>query len=109
MIKGHIDIISKNKIEKRVNGRPVYESITLRSCMAEIMDLYGQELYSAMSNNLQNTIIFKIRYCKSMDILRTQKEDYRVIYNSQEYSLYQVDYAKYNKQYILLKCMQKKV
>ena len=105
MIRGHIKITKKE--ETRANGRPTFEDVTFRECYAEIQDLYGTELYQAMQTELQNTIMFKVRYCKVMDELRTNKADYRVIYQDVEYNIYQVDYAKYNKQYVLIKCQVK--
>ena len=105
MIRGHIKITKKE--ETRVNGRPVFEDVVFRECIAEIQDLYGDELYQAMQTSMQNTIVFKVRYCKDMDLLRTHKQDYRVIYQDIEYNIYQVDYAKYNKKYVLIKCQNK--
>lgn len=104
-VKGHIKIYTKE--EKRIDGRPVYSEVVLRECIAEVLDLYGNELYTAMSNQLQNTAIFKVRYCKSMDILRTKKKDYKVSYNGIEYSIYQADFAKYSRKFVMLKCNYK--
>lgn len=101
-LKGKIKIIKKS--ETRKDGRPVYTDITIRECIAEILDLYGQELYNAMSMDLQNTAVFKVRYCNIMEQLRTNKNDYKVIYNGITYNLYQADFGKYPKQYVLLKC-----
>lgn len=102
MLKGNIKIIKK--LETRVNGKPNFEEVTFRECIADVLDLYGQELYSAMSMDLQNTAVFKVRYCNIMEQLRTNKNDYKVIYNGITYNLYQADFGKYPKQYVLLKC-----
>lgn len=101
-LNGKIKITKKD--ETRENGKPIYVNVTIRECIAEILDLYGQELYSAMSMDLQNTVIFKVRYCNIMEQLRTNKNDYKVIYNGVTYNLYQADFGKYPKQYVLLKC-----
>lgn len=106
MIKGHIQIIKPEEV--RVKGKPTYVNKIFRECVAEIMDLYGQELYNAMAMQLENTVIFKVRYCKVMDILRTEKKDYKIKYNNETYSIYQCDFAKYPRQYVILKCNYKK-
>lgn len=106
MLDGYIKIIKKE--EKRVNGRPIFEDITLRRCYCKILDLYGAELYQALQVQLQDTIVFKVRYCKLMEEMRVNKSDYRVIYNNITYNIYQVDYSKYPKLYVLLKCSVKR-
>ena len=105
MVRGHIKITKKE--ETRVNGKPIFTDTIFRECMAEIQDLYGNELYQALQTEMQNTIVFKVRYCKEMDLLRTHKQDYRVIYQGVEYNIYQVDYGKYAKKYVLIKCQNK--
>ena len=105
MLRGHIKITKKE--ETRVDGRPVFEDVVIRECVADIQDLYGIELYQAMQTELQDTVIFKIRYCRDMEKLRTNKQDYRVIYNGIIYNIYQVDVAKYPRRDVVIKCQIK--
>ncbi|MDK3222219.1 phage head-tail adapter protein [Clostridium perfringens] len=99
--------ISIKKLEdKIVNGRR-QKGVTSEfyNCWAEILDLYGQELYEAMAIKLENTIVFKIRYCKKLEELRN-KENFIVEWQGHKYSIYYPDFMGYNKQYIKLKCKE---
>lgn len=90
-------------VEKRINGKPVKEQELLNNMYAEIMSLYGNELYSALNTSMENMIIFKVRYCKLLDKLLSSS-DWYVTYKNIEYKLYYADFSKYPKQYVLLKC-----
>lgn len=99
--------ISIKKIEdKVVNGRR-QKGVTVDyyNCWAEVLDLYGKELYEAMSIKLENTVIFKIRYCKKLEELRN-KENFIVEWKNRKYEIYYPDFMGYNKKYIKLKCKE---
>lgn len=99
--------ISIKKLEdKIVNGRR-QKGVTVDyyNCWAEVLDLYGKELYEAMSIKLENTVIFKIRYCKKLEELRN-KENFIVEWKNRKYEIYYPDFMGYNKQYIKLKCKE---
>lgn len=97
--------ITIKKIENNiVNGRrEESKETTFYSCRADVLDLYGKELYEAINLKLENTIIFKIRYCKLIEALR-KKEDYIVEWNGRKYSIYYVDFMAYKRKYIKIKC-----
>ena len=99
--------ISIKKLEdKIVNGRRQKGVPSeFYNCWAEILDLYGQELYEAMEIKLENTIVFKIRYCKKLEELR-KKDNFIVEWQGRKYSIYYPDFMGYNKQYIKLKCKE---
>lgn len=100
--------ISIKKLEdKVVNGRrqKAVETDFFYKCRAEILDLYGQELYEAMSIKLENIVIFKIRYCKKLEELRN-KENFIVEWKNRKYEIYYPDFMGYNKKYIKLKCKE---
>ncbi|MDZ5038192.1 phage head closure protein [Clostridium perfringens] len=99
--------ISIKKLEdKIVNGRR-QKGVTVDyyNCWAEVLDLYGKELYEAMSIKLENTVIFKIRYCKKLEELRN-KENFIVEWKNRKYEIYYPDFMGYNKKYIKLKCKE---
>lgn len=101
MIKGRIKITKSKEI--RVDGRPKYDYIEFYSCWGEILSLYGKELYEAINIKYENTIEFKVRYCKKLKEL-LKKEEYCVEYDGSIYKLYQPDFSKYPKKFVLLKC-----
>lgn len=90
-------------VEKRINGKPVKYKEILNNMYAEILSLYGNELYSALNVSMENMLIFKVRYCKLLNKLLASS-DWYVTYKNIDYKLYYADFSKYTKQYVLLKC-----
>lgn len=92
--------------EKNIKGRRQEECLTpFYNCWAEVLDLYGQELYDALQMKLENTIIFKIRYCKKVEELRN-KENFIVEWQGRKYEIYYPDFLGYKKDFIKLKCKE---
>jgi len=89
--------------ETRVNGKPIYKDKPFYNLWAEILDMYGKELYEAINIKLEHTIVFKVKYCKKLKELRAKKE-YKVFYDNNIYKIYYTDFSKYPKKYVLLKC-----
>lgn len=97
-------ILIKKEVVKIVNGRRQEEEpIKFYSCWSEVLDLYGKELYEAMSMKLENTVVFKVRYCRKLEELRNKK-DFFIEWQGRKYSIYQADFLGYNKKFIKLKC-----
>lgn len=97
--------ITIKKLEKNVvNGRRQgIKETHLYTCWADILDLYGKELYEAINIKLENTIVFKVRYCNLIEKLRN-KEDYTVEWNGSKYNIYDVDFMNYSKKFVKIKC-----
>lgn len=100
----------KHKIEIKtvkdtiVNGRRIKGVETsFHPCYANILDLYGKELYSALEAKLENTAIFEIRYCQKLEDLRN-KEDFIIVWQNKKYKIYYPDFLGYKRDYIHLKC-----
>ncbi|MGM8306078.1 phage head closure protein [Clostridium perfringens] len=100
--------ISIKKLEdKIVNGRRQKGvPVDFYNCWAEVLDLYGKELYEAMSIKLENTVIFKVRYCKKLEELRNKENNFIVEWKNRKYGIYYPDFMGYNKKYIKLKCKE---
>lgn len=94
--------ITKTK-ETRIDGKPIQKDEEFYSCWAEVNDLYGKELYEAINIKLENTIVFKIRWCKLLEQLRS-KTEYKVKFKENIYKIYNADFGKDYKKYVLLKC-----
>ena len=102
MLKDRISIIKKE--DKIINGRRQgIEETKLYTCWADILDLYGKELYEAINIKLENTIIFKVRYCSLIEKLRS-KENYIIEWNNRKYNIYYVDFMNYSKKFVKIKC-----
>lgn len=99
----HIDI--KEIKDEIINGRRVgkQEINFLMGYTAKILDLIGEELYEAINANLENTIIFKVRYCTPMEKLR-DKKNFIIYWNNRKYEIYYVDFMAYKRNYIKIKC-----
>ena len=93
----------KKTVESRIEGKPVRIQRLFYSCWAEIQQLYGTELYEAINIKLEKTLIFKVRYCRKLEQLKN-KEEWFVEYENSLYKIYQPDFAKYPKKYVLIKC-----
>jgi SPP1 family predicted phage head-tail adaptor len=102
-MKNNVRIEITKSVTNRVNGKPLVSDENFYSCWAELQQLYGTELYEAINIKLENSMVFKVRYCKLLEQLMN-KETYKIIYNSNIYNLYYCDLAKYPKKFILLKC-----
>ena len=102
MLKDRISIIKKE--DKIINGRRQgIEETKLYTCWADILDLYGKELYEAINIKLENTIVFKVRYCSLIEKLRS-KENYIIEWNNRKYNIYYVDFMNYSKKFVKIKC-----
>lgn len=102
MLKDRISIIKKE--DKIINGRRQgIEETKLYTCWADILDLYGKELYEAINIKLENTIVFKVRYCSIIEKLRS-KENYIIEWNNRKYNIYYVDFMNYSKKFVKIKC-----
>ncbi|MDU2654576.1 MAG: phage head closure protein [Clostridium perfringens] len=97
--------ISIKKIEEKIvkGRRQLPEPTLFFDCWAEVLDLFGKELYEAMSMKLENTVVFKVRYCRKLEELRNKK-DFFIEWQGRKYSIYQADFLGYNKKFIKLKC-----
>lgn len=89
--------------EERINGKPVFKEEEYFKCWAEIGNLYSKELYEAINTGKENTALFKVRYCKKLKVLSNHK-NFKVKFDGNTYEIYQSDFSKYYKQYIILKC-----
>lgn len=101
-----INIEIKEIKENIVNGRRgANEELSFFSCNAELLDLFGKELYEAINIKLENTAIFKVRYCPPIEKLRN-KEKFLVNWNGRKYKIYYVDYMGYKTNYVKIKCTE---
>lgn len=99
--------ISIKKLEEKIirGRRQPDEPTPFFDCWAEVLDLYGKELYEAMAMKLENTVIFKVRYCKKLEELRN-KENFIVEWQGRQYEIYYPDFLGYKNDFIKLKCKE---
>lgn len=91
----------EEKIEKGRRREP--SPILFYECWAEIKNLYGQELYGAMNNKLENTIVFKVRYCPELEEL-INKEKFIIYWRNRKFKIYYPDFMNFRKDFIKIKC-----
>lgn len=103
MILNSVKIKIYKSVEQRIKGKPVQVQELFHSCWADLLQLYGKELYEAINIKLENTLIFKIRYCKKLKELMN-KECYTVEFDGHIYKIYYSDFTKYFNKHVLLKC-----
>lgn len=97
--------IEIKKIEERIveGRREKPDLLPFYSCWTEVLSLYGQELYEAINIKLENTVVFKVRYCKKLEALRN-KEKFIVEWRGRKFNIYYPDFMKYDRRFIKIKC-----
>lgn len=91
----------EEKIEK--GRRQGSSPILFYECWADVLNLYGQELYGAMNNKLENTIVFKVRYCPELEEL-INKEKFIIYWRNRKFKIYYPDFMNFRKDFIKIKC-----
>lgn len=97
-------IIDKDGYRSNKSYEQIYK------CWATINNLFGKELYSAYTVNLQNTLNCKVKYCKLLkDIfLNLSNNDikrYKISWNNIIYNISMVDFIEFNKKDIVFKLL----
>ena len=64
-------ITIKKNIKSIVNGRWIDRLEDYYNCWADIMELYGKELYEAQNIKYENVLVFKVRYSNKIKDMRT--------------------------------------
>lgn len=102
---GYVKIkIMQEQQDKLDKGRPVKQPDKLfREPWAEPLSLKGAERYNAINAELENTLLFKVRYCKMMEEMWNFK-GFKVLFKDQEYKIYDVDFAKNTKKWVEIRC-----
>lgn len=102
MAAARIEIYRKNY--SIVSGRRVEEEPTLHhKAWCEIGNLYGSELYGALDIRLENTIIFRVRYCKAIKAMQQHLKDYYIKFEGEVYDIFASDFRRNERQYVQLK------
>lgn len=102
MLDERIEI--KKLEEQIIKGRRTGEKEThFYSCWADVLNLYGQELYGAINNKLENTIVFKVRYCPELEEL-INKENFIIYWRNKKFKIYYPDFMNFKKEFIKIKC-----
>jgi len=84
------------KVENWHTDTPFYR------CSAELLDLFGQEKYTAYNSKLENSIKFRVRYCNKLRELVGNTKEFRVIWNENMYSLLFVDSCNGSREEMIL-------
>ena len=102
MAAGRIEIMRRTFTEtlgRREETAP--EAVYTTWC--EIGSLYGKELYAAISIDLQNTIIFEVRYCKMIKEIWKSLKEFVVSYDGDMYDIYAMDFKKNGRDKVQIK------
>lgn len=94
----------KRRSTQIVDGRKTDETLNpYYSCYAETRDLFGQELYDALNVKLENTIVFKVRYCKQIKSMKPHVKEFAIEYDGDIYDLYAMDFGNGDHAHVFLK------
>lgn len=102
IILKEIDIIDKDGYRTNKTYVEIYK------CWANINNLYGKELYSAYTVDLQNTLNCKVKYCKLLkatflNLSNNNRKKYKVKWNDIIYDISMVDFMSFNKKNVVFK------
>lgn len=102
IILKEIDIIDKDGYRTNKTYEEIYK------CWANINNLYGKELYSAYTVDLQNTLNCKVKYCKLLkdtflNLSFNNRKKYKVKWNNIIYDISMVDFMSFNKKNVVFK------
>lgn len=75
------------------------------SCWSAVNGLSGREYWQAREQHEENTINFKVRYCKLLDAVNTT--DYRLIFDKKVYDIISIDNVFFADSLINLKAVGK--
>ena len=74
---------------------------------AYVNALYGTEYWAARTTGDENTVVFTLRYCRSLAGLHAG--EVRVQYRGEEYDVHGVDNPQFGNHYIKLKGVRRRV
>lgn len=97
-----IDAIDKDGYRTNKTYEEIYK------CWANINNLYGKELYSAYTVDLQNTLNCKVKYCTLLkdtflNLSDNNRKKYKVKWNDIIYDISMVDFMSFNKKNVVFK------
>lgn len=64
------------------------------ACKCNVLDLYGSELYNALSQRFKNTAVFEVRECKLISAMRYTTKDFRIVHEDLSFDIYHIDCNK---------------
>lgn len=73
------------------------------STWCDIGNLYGNELYQALSIEYQNTVVFEVRHCKKVKEVWKNMKDFVIRFEGDIYDIYAVDMKKNEREKVQLK------
>lgn len=74
-------------------------------CWAEIKGLYGREYWAAREQHEENTVTFKIRYCKKLKELNTF--EFRILFNGKIYDIQNPNNLQFADSLLLIKATER--
>lgn len=104
VILKEIDNIDKDGYRTNKTYEEIYK------CWANINNLYGKELYSAYTVDLQNTLNCKVKYCKLLkdtflNLSDNNRKKYKVKWNDIIYNISMIDFMSFNKKNVVFKLL----
>lgn len=97
-----IDILKRDREtvagREHINYADYYTNV-----WATPMDLYGTETYAALNINLENVVVFDVRYCEKIKKLRAHCKDFVIRYEGDIYDIYATSFKKNEKTTVTLK------
>ena len=82
-----------------IGGRRQQETSVFYECWCEVQSLATSEKYTALQTGLENTIVFKVRNCKKVNL-----KEFYAEYKGTEFKIYDASPMFVDNGRVLLKC-----
>ena len=90
-------------------GNPVTDWNDWKKPYAKINGLFGQEYWQAAAQGQENTVVFTLRWTKSLEILAQTKEitQHRIVYNGLPYDIISYDNINFENKLVKIKAVNR--
>ncbi len=103
----HFITIQRKEIISDSVGNQLENWVDVKKTYAEINNLYGSEYWEAAAHNQQDTVVFTVRWSKSLDRAMRDLTNMRISFKGQFYKIISFDNIKYDNRLCKIKAVNK--
>lgn len=97
----------KKSVKTVINGRQDEALEDYFICWCNPKELYGKELYEAINMKVTNGLVFEVRYCEKIRVMREEivkkKARFNIEFDGCSYDIYYMDFKNNSKDIVLIK------
>lgn len=96
-------IIIQKKTVVTVDGKQKATWADFFTAWANVNGLFGSEYWAAVQQKAENTVVFAVRWCKTLDVLKAT--EYRIMFNNQIYDIKHIDNVQFANRELKIKAV----